>query len=338
MSQFIGFFDTDFRLNELSKQGDPLERLNACVDWELFRPVLEKALNRSDGSKGGRPPFDCVFMFKILFLQRFYHLSDNQIEYQIKDRLTFMRFLGLSMNDKVPDAKTIWLFRETLIKAKAMESLFFTFQSFLEEHNLVAKEGIIVDATFVEVPVQRNSRKENQDIKAGKKPESFEENPHKSRQKDIDARWTKKNGNSYFGYKNSIAIDKSSKFIRKFCVTSAEVHDSKVIDALVCPDTPDIWGDAAFASKEIFERLDDQGFYVFFHERAYRNKPLTEIQKILNHLKSKVRARVEHVFGHISNLMKGKYLSYIGIERITGAVTLCNLFYNMQRFVYLTRS
>lgn len=110
-----GFFDVDERLAALSAAGDPLERLSAVVDFELFRPVLDAALARSDRSRGGRPPYDAVLMFKVLVLQALYSLLDDACEFQIRDRLSFMRFLGLGLGDRVPDAKTIWLFRERLV-------------------------------------------------------------------------------------------------------------------------------------------------------------------------------------------------------------------------------
>ena len=111
-----GFFEVDDRLKELSAKGDALERLNAVVDFELFRADLERAVPRSDRSKGGRPPFDHVLMFKALVLQASHNLSDERTEYLIRDRLSFMRFLGLGLADTVPDANTIWTYREALTR------------------------------------------------------------------------------------------------------------------------------------------------------------------------------------------------------------------------------
>jgi hypothetical protein len=105
----------------LSTAGDPLERLLRVVDFEVFRADLEAALSRSDRARGGRPPYDVVLMFKVLVLQTLYTLSDDQTEYQLKDRLSFMRFVGLALHDPVPDAKTIWLYREQLARAGAVE-------------------------------------------------------------------------------------------------------------------------------------------------------------------------------------------------------------------------
>lgn len=169
-----GFFDEDDRLNELSRLGDPLEKLNKAINWELFRPIIVKAIKKDAKGPGGRPHYDYVLMFKILILQKLYHISDAQAEYQIKDRLSFMRFLGLTLSEDVPDDKTIWFYREQLVNADIMELLFKRFLKELEKKNLITREGSIVDATFVDVPKQRNNKEENDSIKAGKAPEEWE--------------------------------------------------------------------------------------------------------------------------------------------------------------------
>jgi len=187
-----GFWDIDERYVRLSEAGDPLEKLNALVPWEVFRKPLAKALKRSNGAKGGRPPYDPVMMFRIMVLQALYGLSDDQAEFQIQDRLSFMRFLGLGLGDRVPDAKTIWLFREHLTQAKAIENLFARFDKHLTKAGYLAMGGQIVDATIVAAPKQRNTDAEKADIKAGKVPDAWKEKPAKLRQKDRDARWTVK--------------------------------------------------------------------------------------------------------------------------------------------------
>ena len=144
-----GLFDLDRRHAALSAAGDPLERLELVIDFELFRPQLEAALARSDRARGGRPPYDAVLMFKILVLQTLYTLSDDQTEYQIRDRLSFMRFLCLALEDRVPDAKTIWLFREQLTRAGAVERLFGRFDAVLRDAGYLAMGGQIVDATVI---------------------------------------------------------------------------------------------------------------------------------------------------------------------------------------------
>ena len=186
------FFDIDERLRELSAKGDDLERIKALVDFEMFRVELEVAVPRADRSKGGRPPFDHVLMFKVLILQAMHSLSDERAEYLIKDRLSFMRFLGLGLADAVPDANTIWTFREALKKAGAIDGLFRRFDAALSASGFLAMSGQIVDATIVAAPKQRNTMAEKAAIKDGRIPEDWQDKPARLAQKDRDARWTVK--------------------------------------------------------------------------------------------------------------------------------------------------
>ncbi len=164
MMKQMGMFDEEDRLRKLTRLGDSLERLNV-IDWTVFRPVLTCAFQKERKSNAGRPSYDHLMMFKILVLQRLYNISDDQTEYQINDRMSFMRFLGLSLSDTVPDAKTIWAFRETLTRAGASEELFELFNRQLEAQGVITHTGTIVDATFVDAPRQRNTREENKSIK-----------------------------------------------------------------------------------------------------------------------------------------------------------------------------
>ena len=222
-----GFFDRSARRKKLLATRDFLDRVKRFVNFEAFRPLLDRALMRSTGGKGGRPPYDAVLMFKILVLQALYNLSDEQTEYQILDRQSFMMFLGLEMCDDVPDARTIWLFRETLREAGAVERLFSQFDAMLNAHGFAASGGQIIDATFVEAPRQRNSRDDNATIKDGATPEN--RSAKKKAHKDVDARWTKKNDVSFYGYKNHANVDRKHKFIRKYKVTDASVHAHRTL-------------------------------------------------------------------------------------------------------------
>ena len=186
------FFDVEERLARLSGLGDQLEAFSRTVDFETFRPDLEKALAYSDGSKGGRPPFDPVLMFKILVIQTLNNLSDEWTEYLINDRLSFMRFLGLGLSDRVPDAKTIWLFRERLTQAGAIERLFNRFDATLRDAGYLTMSGQILDATLVTAPKQRNTNAEKADLRAGRIPEDWQDRPAKLSHKDRHARWTLK--------------------------------------------------------------------------------------------------------------------------------------------------
>jgi IS5 family transposase len=186
----LGLFDWQNRFEKLDKNGDPLVKLNTVVPWNSFRPAREPLRAREKKNNAGAKSYDVVVMFKVLILQSLYNLSDEAIEYQILDRLSFMRFLGLRLGSKVPDAKTIWLFREQLTEAGLAEKLFRQLETFLRENGFAAKKGQIIDARIVPAPQQRNSREENAQIKQGEIPRGWKE--AKKRQKDTDARWTKK--------------------------------------------------------------------------------------------------------------------------------------------------
>jgi transposase, IS5 family len=333
----FGFFDQDIRLSKLSKLGDPLERLLQFVDFEMFRSFLIDNLSKLSKGAGGRPPYDYVLLFKILIIQRLYNLSDDQTEYQLNDRLSFMRFLDVTIADDMPDSKTVWNFREQLIDLELINPIFDLFLKELERLGLVAKEGKMVDASFVEVPKQRNTKEENKEIKEGKIPESFETNAHVKTQKDTDARWTKKNKVNYYGYKNHIKTDVKSKIITQFVVTDASVHDSQVVDKLLNSkdEGEAFYADSAYTGSKQEEVIEENKMINKVIEKGCKNKPLTEQQKESNREKSKVRSRVEHVFGFMENSMNGMYLHNIGIKRITAAIGLMNLTYNMFRKVQL---
>jgi IS5 family transposase len=277
-------------------------------------------------------------MFKVLVLQHLYNLSDDELEYQVRDRYSFCRFLGLSPEGRIPDAKTIWLFREHLVQCNLMTGLFKDFDYQLQEQGYKARKGQIVDASFVDVPKQRNTREENAQIKEGVMPQRFKDNPNVSSQKDTDARWAKKNDETHFGYKNHVAVDNKHKLIRDYEVTSAEVHDSRVFVEILAENTSaDVWADSAYRSEEAEITLEAMGKRSHVHKKGNRNKPLSESVKKANTRKSRIRARVEHVFGSITNEQGGLYSRVIGLARTTVKVGMMNVVYNMRRFVALHR-
>jgi IS5 family transposase len=336
-SQAPGFFDVELRVQWLLAKGNSLSRLDAVVAWESFRPLLEAALDKPAKGPGGPRPNDPLKMFKALLVQRFYNLSDEQTEYQINDRLSFQNFIGWTLADKIPDANTLWDFREALIAADAFEKLFALFDEQLRERGLLAQPGKLVDATFVDVPRQRNTRDENATIKSGGTPAEWSEQPAKQRQKDVDARWTRKNDERHYGYKNHVKADGKSKLIEAYAVTDASVHDSQMLEPLVDGTEGEVYADSAYRSAEAEAMLAEKQITSQIHERAYRNRPLSEMQKESNRQKSKVRARIEHVFGYMSQTMKGFYLRYIGRRRNDAAIGFINLIYNLARYEQIVR-
>ena len=334
-----GFFDEQFRLEKISRQNDPLILLKELIPWYIFKETLDEVFRKKNKGIGGREPYDYLLMFKILILQRYYNLSDDQTEYQILDRLSFMRFLDLKLSDKVPDSKTIWLFREALTNSEKIEDLFNLFRDQLTKHGYIGREGKIVDASFVEVPRQRNTREENQQIKEGEVPDSWQKNKHKESQKDVDASWTKKNNVSFFGYKDHTKVDNKGKLIETYAVTVASVHDSQALGFLLedGDNGQGFYGDSAFTGIEQEKIIEKKGMKNFVNEKGYKNNPLTDEQKASNKEKSKIRARVEHVYGFIENSMNGSFIKSIGFIRAEGIIGLINLTYNLFRYIQLRK-
>jgi transposase, IS5 family len=352
-----GFFEVEERLKELSAKGDDLARLNAIVDFEVFRPDLVRAVPRSDGSKGGRPAFDHVFMFKVLILQASHSLSDERTEFLIKDRLSFMRFLGLGISDTVPDANTIWTFREALTRAKlddkpAIEVLFRAYETALTRAGFLAMGGQIIDASIVAAPKQRNTDGEKAEIKAGRIPEAWKAKPAKLRQKDRDARWTLKWSKAKpsddgsprldlavpaFGYKNHIGIDRRHGLIRTWVATDAARYDGAQLPNLVSKanTASDVWADTAYRSKTNERFLAGNALVSRIHRKKPKGKPMPVNVARANGIKSKVRAAVEHVFARQKGPM-GLVVRTIGIARATVKIGLANITFNMKRAVWLT--
>jgi IS5 family transposase len=248
-----------------------------------------------------------------------------------------MRFLGLSLKDRVPDAKTIWLFRNELTQKGLVKELFRKLDKRLRSKGVIIQEGSMVDATLVEVPIQRNSREENEQIKNGQTPDEWEDDPHKLRQKDTDARWVTHNGKDHYGYKDHIKADTATKIITNYEVTPANVHDSEALEPLL--DKKDkqqpLYADSAYRSGDIEQMLVKKHIESQIHEKGYRNLKLTRRQRQRNKKKSKTRARVEHIFAFMENSMNGIYIRCRSLVRAATDIGLMNITYNLFRVVQL---
>jgi IS5 family transposase len=347
-----GFFDNEERLRALSAAGDPLERLAQVVDFELFRADLEAALSRSDRSKGGRPPYDAVLMFKVLVLQTLYTLSDDQTEYQLKDRLSFMRFVGLSLPDPVPDAKTIWLYREQLARAGVVERLFARFDALLREAGWLAMGGQIIDATVIQARRPRLTQEEKDILKSGRVPAEW--TPARRAQIDRDGRWTIKRGQKrrtrpgegykrqveiavpVFGYKNHLGIDRAHGFVRRYTVTDAAAHDGGQLGAVLDRDNTasSVWADTAYRSADNLALIARRGLTAQFQRKKPRGRKMPAHMARGNRTRARVRARVEHVFA-AQKCRLGLIVRTVGLVRARVKIGLANLAYNFARMAWL---
>jgi IS5 family transposase len=217
-----------------------------------------------------------------------------------------------------------------------IEALFEQFDGYLRSHGYQAKGGQIVDATLIPVPKQHNRKEDTEQLEQGEIPTGWTEHPKRFEQRDLDARWTKKHGKNYFGYKSHIGIDVEYGFIRRYAVTDAAVHDFQVLGQLLDDEdeTDAVWADSAYRSETIEAVLELLQFQSHIHKRPYRNRPLTAQQQADNRERSSVRAKVEHVFGNWIMTMGGKLVRSIGLDAVSAMLGLKHLTYNFKRLVY----
>jgi IS5 family transposase len=347
-----GLFDRDERDAARSAAGDPLERLAAVVDFELFGDELDAALDRADRTRGGRPPYAAVLMVKVLVLQTLYTRSDDQTEYQIRDRLWFMRFLDRALEDRVPDAKTIWLFREQLTRAGTVERRFQRFDAVLRDAGYLAMGGQIVDATVIQARRPRLSQDEKATVKGGGIPKTWPK--AKRAQMDSDGRWTRKRGHKrlaqrsgsqersrselvipVFGYKNHLGIDRRHGFIRTFAVTAAAAHDGRQLGQLLDrPNTASpVWADSAYRSAANVALLARRGLVPRLQRPQPRGRPMPPHLVRGNAGRARVRVAIEHVFA-AQKCRLGLVIRSIGLARATTRLGLANLVTNMRRLAW----
>jgi IS5 family transposase len=336
-----GFFDSEALMKRVAETDNPLWRIKEVVDWERFRPSIDEVFDHTPKGPGGRPPYDRMMMFKVLVLKHLYNLSDEQMEQRLLGDLFFRCFLDLEFGDPTPDEKTIWYIHNRFCQAGNIIDLFDAFQTQLREQNLIAKNGIIVDATIVSAPVQHIDKKERKALDAGDVPQEWKEHPAVASQRDLDADWTKKHGKSYFGYKDHIKVDRDSKLILTFEVTPASDHDSQLMETLIDKKQDagkECHADAGYIGEPIGKILHRCKVKDRRHTKAFRNKPLNAQQKGWNMRRSRIRSRVEHVFGAMSMKMKDTRVRTIGRVRATFVIGMRNLVYNICRCDYLRRS
>jgi len=339
-----GLFDLQFRLAKIDRNGDPLVKINQFVNWELFRPELTAAYGayrlaargHERKSEAGRPPKDIIVVFKMLILQSLYNLSDPATEQQCLDRLSFQRFLGLGLGDPIPDANTVRNLKESLKPNDLGKQLFLRFDDFLRNSGFEAQSGQIVDATIVRSRIRRDNKEINEQVKRGDGEHVEEWDEHARPQKDIDARWVKKNSKSFFGYKDHVSVDVKHKFVRQYEITAASVHDSNVYEELITPnDSPEEYADSAYPSAERLAGRVAAEKVPLMQEKGTRNHPLTEEQQESNREKSRKRCRIEHVFGQKVQRAGNMMIRCIGMARVKVKLGLRNLAYNLERYAML---
>jgi IS5 family transposase len=329
-------FAADLRKQKIDRMGDPLLAFETHIDFAALAAEVDRVAPRPVSLQGGRPPFPTETMVRILFLKRVNNLSDEQMEYQLLDRMSYQRFCGLTDSASIPDRTTVWTFENRIGEAGA-QALFDGVERQLLKHGYIARGGHIIDATLVPAPKQHFSKDDKAMLKEGAMPADW--SPAQRRQKDLDATWTKKHGKSHHGYKLSINADKRYKLIRKIETGTAATHDSQHFETVLNTSNTsrDVYADKGYPSAEREAQLKEAGYRSHIQRKGQRNHPLSEWQKQRNRRIAQVRARVEHPFAAIAQ-MGGKFIRTIGQARANFAMTMMAASYNLKRLVYLKQA
>lgn len=329
-------FAAEHHRQKIDRLGDPLAQIELFIDFAALAAEVDRIAPRPMSAQGGRPPFPTETMVRIVVLKRLYNLSDEQMEYQLLDRMSYRRFCGLSQAVNIPDRTTLWTFENRIGEAGA-KALFNGVSAQLLRKGYIARGGQIIDATLVPAPKQHLGREEKGLIEQRAMPADW--TPAQRRQKDPDATWTKKHGKSHFGYKLSINVDKRYKVIRKIETDTARTHDSQHFDTVFEPSNTsrDVYADRGYPSAVRKATLKQSGYRNHIQRKGTRNRPLSACQQRRNQRIAKTRARVEHVFGAIEQ-MGGKLIRSIGQARANFAMTMMAACYNLKRLVYLRKA
>ena len=317
-----------------------LDRLTQLVNWvALAKVVNDKTGREQDRPKGGRPPYPTQALLKIIVLQQLYgNLSDEEMEYALLDRMSWQHFIGLTHVRDLPDARTIWAFKNQLAQVGGAATLFADVQRQLAGAGLIAKGGQLIDATLVSAPTTHLTKQEKQSVDAGNTPDHWTNKV--AAHKDTDAHWTAKRNQWTFGYKAHINADQANKLIQVIAVTPANVSDTTVFAPLL--DTTlkrsqqgktvhaDRGYDSAKNRATVKAMKLRDGIACNDDRKRYDQTDIHQRNKRL----AKIRGRVEHVFGGWEKTM-GKHIRCIGLVRATTMITLQALVYNLRRWVTL---
>jgi IS5 family transposase len=318
--------------DKLNHLGDPLQVIAQHIDFDALAQSIASYIDYGDQAKGGRPPYPLDVMVRILVLKHLYNHSDEQMEYQLLDRMSYKRFCGLTDALTIPDRTTIWTFENRLGQAGANQ-LFKALDSQLNQQGYIARGRQIIDASLIPAPKQKMTKKEKALIKQNATPADW--SPAKRRQKDLDASWTKKHGQSTFGYKLTVNVDNQHKLIRAIHPDTAAPHDTNHFDKVLCANTSqDIYADSGYTGQQREAELKQKQHRVHIQRKGKRNKPLSPAQQKRNNRIAKVRARVEHSFASIAH-MGGKCIRTLGQARANFKMAMMALCHNIKRLTWL---
>jgi IS5 family transposase len=337
--KFVGKGFADQMMSERGQKEMFLDRTNRLIDWKHFEKILRVCEKRPDAA--GNDPYPPIVMFKALLVQRWHCLSDPEMETALYDRLSFIRFCGLSVMSSVPDHSTIWRFREELLRMGLFEKLFAEVNRQLIEKGIMVKEtkGAIVDATLIKS--SRRPRKVIEVMPEDRKEEETDTPEFTvTYSDDTDATWVKKGNTPHYGYKAHVAADVEDGFILGGHVTPANVSDinqlEKTLEVSKVPKGSCVIGDKGYSSEKNRDMLAEKGHGDLLMNKAVKNKPLTGLQKIVNRMISKVRYKVEQGFGILKKHYGFERMRYRGLAKANMEFILNAMVFNIKKAVLKT--
>jgi IS5 family transposase len=294
--------------------GHFLRKIDGQINWRPFEKLMEPLYHPTQG----RPSHPPLVMFKALLLQQWYGLSDPGLEEAICDRLSFQRFLGLSLTDPVPDETRICRFRNKLAEANLGESLFALLEEQLQAKGLIVRRGTLVDATLIKAQPHP--------------PRRGEPSP------DPEADWTRRGKDGHFGYKAHLSVDQGSGLLRRLALTGANFPESYLFEEMVIGDEAAVFADGAYAKAARKAALRGRGVFCGIITRAWRNRPVTPRQKRRNRFFSRVRGAVERVIGTLKSRYGLERCRYLGLRRNHNHLWLKGICYNLKKMLVLQGS
>jgi len=323
-----------------------LDGVTAMIDWCRVEKLLKEGLGRTNKVTAGAKAYPAIQMFRILLLQQWYGLSDEETEAGLYDRLSFIRFAGLSLSRAVPDHTTICRFRNALIEKKLLQPLLDEVNRQMEKQGKLVKKGVAVDASIISSAARPRKQVDIETVACDR--EEAEPSPPArtsvsvSYSHDSDAAWTKKGSRFYYGYKGHTSVDVDTGLILSAHVTPANYSDTGELQALVkgsrLPAKSRVYADKGYTSAKNRKLLKQHKCKDGIMNRAYRNKPLTERERKRNKFISKRRSIVERVFGTLKQHYDMARASYLGTLKVQGELLLSSLAYNLKRALFLPSS
>jgi len=304
----------DGLINQRAGRNEWLDDIVKLIDWS----ALDRVLSPIYASAEGRPAYPVLTLIRLLLLQQWYGLSDPGLEEAVDDRLSFRRFAGLPLDEGVPDHSTIWRFRQQLAGHGLAEAVFEEINRQLDALGLIVRRGTLIDASIVAAAVKPPPAKEGA-----------------VSERDPDASWTTKNGQSTFGYKAHIAVDEGSNLIRDAILTGADLHDSQAARDLIQGDEAAVYADKAYGSKALREELAERGIKDGLMYKAARNRPLKNWQVWFNKAVSPIRSGVERGFATMKRHYGFTRVRYLGLARNACALNLMCTAINLRRALAL---